>query len=64
MKGKIKVNVTVTDECGIFPITGSWEYTRDNTLEGLDEWLELFEKILVTQGFHNYKLQEVDDEGE
>ena len=53
MKGKIKVKVEVTDECGSFPIIETWEYTRDNTLETLDEWVELFNKILTVQGFYS-----------
>ena len=52
MKGSIKVTVTVTNEVGAFPITESWEYTRDNTYESISEWMDLFQKILLAQGFH------------
>jgi hypothetical protein len=56
MKGKLTVKIELTDETRFFPITETWEYNVDNTYESLDEWLTLFEKILVTQGFSNYKL--------
>ena len=62
MKGQIKVKVEVTNEVGAFPITETWEYTRDNTIEGLEEWIDLFEKILVTQGFCQYKLDIVEED--
>ena len=61
MKGKMKVRVEALNECGTFPITETWEYTVDNTYESLDDWIILFEKILVTQGFHNYKLDVADE---
>lgn len=51
MKGQVKVRVEVTDEMGHFPITESWEYTRDNTLESMDDWIGLFNKVLAVQGF-------------
>ena len=60
MKGKMSLKVEVTDEVGAFPITESWEFKVDNTYEVVDSWLDLFEKILVTQGFSNYTLEIVD----
>ena len=62
MKGKLKIKVEVLDETKSFPMTEIWEYSRDNTYEILDEWLDLFEKILVTQGFYNYKLTIEEDQ--
>jgi len=62
MKGKIKVKVEVTDEMGRFPVTNSWEFNQDNSLEGIDEWLDLFSKILYTQGFAPYKLDIIEED--
>jgi len=59
MKGKVKVRVEVCDECGRFPITETWEYTRDNTYESLQDWLELFSKILATQGLPNEDIEKL-----
>ena len=55
MIGKIKVKVEVTNE-DRFPVTNSWEFTQDNTFESLEEWIDVFQKILYTQGFAPYKL--------
>lgn len=57
MKGNIQVTVKVTIDDN-FPITQTWQYTQDIcTLEGLEEWIDLFQKILYTQGFAPYKLE-------
>jgi hypothetical protein len=53
MKGKITITVSVRDEFGLFPITEKFIYERDNTYESVEEWIVLFNKILIHQGFHN-----------
>jgi hypothetical protein len=73
MKGKIKVEVKTTYELNSFPITTTWSWEQDNTIESLEEWIEVFNMILNNQGFHHstrvgvLEPEEVDygaDEGE
>jgi len=64
MKGKIKITVEETDDCGTFPMTETLEYTRDNTFEGVDEWVAVFKNILYCKGFHTDTIEEVFGEKE
>ena len=67
MKGEIEVTVRVRDDMAIFPIEETWTYHRDNTFETSEEWIELFEKILWTHGFHpsmRLELKLENEEGE
>ena len=68
MKGNMKVSVEVTRPSlhGEFDIADSWTYETDNTYESVEDWLDLFEKVLYSQGFSPYKLtiEEDYDEGE
>ena len=66
MKGKMRVSVEVTNDSRYFPITDKWVFETDNTFEDVDDWIDLFEKILYAQGFAPYKLiidDEIDEEG-
>ena len=52
MKGSIKITVEETDSTGAFPITETHIISRDNTFEGIEEWIDVFRKILSVRGFH------------
>ena len=52
MKGHISIKVTEVTATGVFPVTNTITIERDNTFEGIDEWVEAFKKILAAMGFH------------
>ena len=52
MKGSIRITVEETDGMGNFPVTENHIIARDNTFEGIEEWIVVFRKILLVQGFH------------
>jgi hypothetical protein len=64
MKGEIKIEIKVTDECGAFPITKTFTITQDNTYESIEEWIEVFKQILYVQGFQPETIKEIFKEGE
>jgi len=53
MKGSEKITweTTAPVRLGGFDITEKWTYERDNTFEGLEDYIDLFEKILLVKGF-------------
>ena len=53
MKGNIKLTIETRDEFHDFPITTTWSWERDNTIESIEEWIDLFNMILASQGFHS-----------
>jgi hypothetical protein len=59
MKGNISIEIKETNNCGSFPITNIIKIERDNTFEGIDEWIDVFKKILYIQGFHPNTITEV-----
>ena len=59
MRGNIKITVEVTDDLGAFPITETYSIGRDNTYETLDEWVEVFKKVLYIVGFAEGSIREV-----
>ena len=59
MKGNIKIKVEVTNKCGAFPITETFTIERDNTYETLDDWVDVFKKILYNAGFPPETINEV-----
>lgn len=63
MKGKMIVSVEIKDEYPLrpFPITDKWTFETDNTFEHVDDWLDLFEKILAAQGFGEKHIEVCDD---
>ena len=52
MKGNISIKVEVKNECGNIPVTTTWTWEQDNTIESLEEWIDVFNMILNNQGFH------------
>lgn len=58
MKGSMKVSIEITDEVGSFPITDKWTYEVDNTYETLEQWIDLFNRILAVVGFKGIELEE------
>lgn len=52
MKGNIKITVEQTDDTGTFPITETYMIGRDNTYESIEEWIDVFKKIMFVVGFH------------
>ena len=58
MKGHISIIVKETNECGKFPVVNSITIERDNTFEGIEEWVEAFKKILFAMGFHPDTIKE------
>lgn len=59
MKGSIKIEVNVTNDCGNFPITEIFVIGRDNTYEGIEDWVEAFKKILYCVGFQSSSIEDV-----
>ena len=64
MKGHNKIEVKITSDCGGFPITETYTIERDNTYEGLDDWVDVFKKILYLVGFHPDTIREAFNEEE
>ncbi len=62
MKGHISIKVTELDETGNFPVTNTITIERDNTFEGIEEWVETFKKILAAMGFQQETIMEVFNE--
>lgn len=63
MKGSIRVEVKNKDEFNSFPVTTTWSWEQDNTIESVEEWIDIFNMILNSQGFHNsIKVGLVSDE--
>lgn len=52
MKGSTKVIVENINEFHGFPVTTTWSWSQDNTIEALEEWVDVFNMILNNQGFH------------
>ena len=64
MKGKTKVQVSATHECVSFPTTTTWSWEQDNTIESVEEWIDVFNMILNNQGFHySTRVGLIDPEG-
>ena len=59
MKGHISIKVTEVTETGNFPVTNTITIERDNTFEGVEEWVEAFKKILAVMGFQSETIAEV-----
>jgi hypothetical protein len=59
MKGHISIKVTEVTETGNFPVTNTITIERDNTYEGVEEWVEAFKKILAAMGFQQETISEV-----
>jgi len=59
MKGNIEITIRVTDATGTFPITNTFTLTCDNTYESIDEWIDVFRKILFVNGFEQATIDEV-----
>ena len=59
MKGHISIKVDERNECGNFPVTNTITIERDNTFEGVEEWIEAFKKILMAMGFQEDTIKEV-----
>lgn len=53
MKGDTTIKVIVKDDIGIFPVTETYTISRDNTYEHIDEWIDVFNKMLYCVGFVN-----------
>ena len=64
MKGHISIKVTEVTKTGNFPVTNTITIERDNTYEGVEEWVETFKKILAAMGFHADTIAEVFGEEE
>ena len=64
MKGKVRIAIETTNECGEFPITEGYVISRDNTYESIDDWVDVFKKILHLQGFHPEPIKEAFAEEE
>ena len=63
MKGNMKITVEVRDDFNAFPVTTTWTYSKDNTFEALEDWIDVFNMILNNQGFHHStRVGIVDDE--
>jgi hypothetical protein len=58
MKGHISIAVKETNDCGSFPVINSITIERDNTYEGIEEWVEAFKKILFAMGFQEETVRE------
>jgi len=61
MKGNIKITVEVKDEVGSFPITETFTIERDNTYESIEDWIEVFKKMLYNTGFTEERIERVFD---
>ena len=62
MKGHISIKVTEVTETSNFPVTNTITIERDNTFEGVEEWVEAFKKILAAMGFMPETIVEVFSE--
>ena len=62
MKGNVKIMVEIKDETGRFPITEACIISRDNTYETIEEWIDVFKRILLFQGFHSETIKEAFSE--
>ena len=59
MKGNTKITLEIQDESGAFAITETYTIARDNTYESVDEWVDVFKKILYLVGFDPVTINEV-----
>ena len=51
MKGKTKIEISITDDMGQFPITRKYIFDQDNTLETIGEWISTIRGLLLSVGF-------------
>jgi len=51
MRGYTSIEVKNCDEMGRSPITTTFTFHRDNTLELANEWVDVFNNILTVMGF-------------
>ena len=51
MKGETKITIKIKDETGSFSKTETFIIKRDSTFEGIDDWIEVFKKILYCVSF-------------
>ena len=58
MKGEQTITVTIKDETRAFPLTSTYTIKSDNTYEHIDEWKDVFKKILYLIGFHPDTVEE------
>lgn len=64
MKGSIVITIKETNECGHFPLTSVHTIERDNTFESIEDWVDIFKKILYMQGFCEKTINEIFNEEE
>ena len=51
MKGNFSLKIEETDETRSFPLTSSWEFKQDSTMESIEDYIDLFNQILAVKGF-------------
>jgi len=61
MKGSTKISIETTDGTGAFPVTRKYTFEQDNTLENIEEWIEVFKQILHAQTFSHDLIEEIFD---
>jgi len=59
MKSSIKITVKETDGTGSFPVTRKYTFEQDNTLENIEEWIEVFKQILHAQTFPHGLIEKI-----
>jgi len=59
LKGSIKISVETTEGTGAFPVTRKYTFEQDNTLESIDEWIEIFKQILYCETFSSDLIEEI-----
>lgn len=59
MKGYIKITIEEQDETGAFPIKNTYIIHRDNTFESIEEWVDVFKKILYLTNYSSELIEEI-----
>jgi hypothetical protein len=59
MKGNTKLTIEIKDDCGSFPVTETYTLGRDNTYESIEDWVDVFKKVLYLVGYHPETIKEV-----